>query len=160
MLCYILSILPIHCYAMHWTETRSACVMMWGVTTRRIKGTRSPRLIESPNRSSSNGRDRDRSRRSEPTADAPVHRILRIKDAPVRRQGARRSRARLSDSGGVGGGIIWSVWQSTGRYQLLQKAMPDVHQKQKPCQSKCHVPCTRCFSSMLKKKIHLILFCI
>ncbi|KAL1251274.1 hypothetical protein QQF64_019070 [Cirrhinus molitorella] len=39
-------------------------------------------------------------------ADAPVHRILRKKDAPVRRQGARRSRARLSDSGGVGGGII------------------------------------------------------
>lgn len=31
---------PIYCNAMHWPETRSACVMMWGVTTRRIKGTR------------------------------------------------------------------------------------------------------------------------
>ncbi len=127
---------PICCNAMHWLETRSACVMMWGVTTRRIKGTRLTEPIRS-----SYGRDRSRRRRTEPRRRASAPNPAE-KDASVRRLGARRSRARPSGSGGVGGGggIIWSVWQPTGRYQLLQKAMPDVHQKQKPRQSKCHLP--------------------
>ncbi len=123
---------PICCNAMHWLEARSACVMMWGVTTRRIKGTR----LAHPIRSSYG---RDRLRRTEPSRRASALNLAE-KDAPVRRQDARRSRARPTDSGGVGGGIIWSVWQPTGRYQLLQKTMPDVHQKQKPRESKCHAP--------------------
>ena len=57
----------------------------------------------------------------------------RVWDAPARRQDVRLVGPALGASRRTRSGFLGSVWQPTGRHQLLQKAMPAHHQKQKPC---------------------------
>ncbi len=63
--------------------------------------------------------------------DSPLL-FSRVWDAPARRQDVRLVGPPLGASCRARCGVLGSVWQPTGRHQLLQKAMPAHHQKQKP----------------------------